>query len=87
MATRTKPTDAQVAERLARRDQDRTEWRDGAALRAIEEARHGTEAAERGLAEAVEAAREEGYSWTAIGLALGGVSKQAAQQRFAPKTR
>jgi hypothetical protein len=82
MPTRTKPTDAQVADRLARRDRSRTNWRDGAPLRRIEKARHATEAAERVLAESVQAARDDGYSWTAIGLALGGVSKQAAQQRF-----
>lgn len=82
MPTRTKPTDAQVADRLARRDRSRTNWRDSAPLRRIEEARHATEAAEQALAEAVRTAHAEGYSWTAIGLALGGISKQAAHQRF-----
>lgn len=82
MTTRTTPTDAQVADRLARRDSSRTPWRDGAPLRRIEKAQRATEAAERALIEAVQAARDEGYSWTAIGLALGGISKQAAQQRF-----
>ena len=82
MATRTKPTDAQVAQRLARRDRSGTPWREGAPLRRIEKARRATDAAERALVEAVRAARDEGYSWTAIGLALGGISKQAAQQRF-----
>lgn len=71
-----------MAERLARRDQTRTDWRDGAALRRIEKARRATEAVERALVDAVHAARDEGYSWTAIGLTLGGVTKQAAQQRF-----
>jgi hypothetical protein len=82
MAMRTKPTDAQVAERLAHRDQTRTDWRSGASLRKIEKARLATDTAERALVDAVHAARDEGYPWTAIGLALGGVSKQAAQQRF-----
>jgi hypothetical protein len=82
MTTRTKPTDAQVADRLARRDRARTPWREGAPLRRIEKAQGATDAAERALVEAVQAARDEGYSWTAIGLALGGISKQAAQQRF-----
>ena len=82
MNTRTKPTDSQVAERLTRRDQGRTDWRDGAALHRIEGARDATAAAHVALVDAVHAAREEGYSWTTIGLALGGVSKQAAQQRF-----
>ncbi len=82
MTTRTKPTDAQVAERLARHDRGRTAWREGAGLRRIEKAQRATEAAERALIDAVKVARDEGYSWTAIGLALGGISKQAAQQRF-----
>ncbi|MEX2099960.1 MAG: hypothetical protein WEB19_00965 [Acidimicrobiia bacterium] len=82
VATRTKPTDAQVAERLARRDQARTSWQSGAPLRRIEKARRATDTAERALVDAVRTARDEGYSWTSIGLALGGVSKQAAQQRF-----
>ena len=82
MATRTKPTDAEVAERLARRDHSRTPWQEGAPLRRIEKTQRATEAAERALIEAVQAARDEGYSWTAIGLSLGGISKQAAQQRF-----
>lgn len=82
MRTHTKPTDAQIAERLARRDRSRTNWRDGAPLQQIEQARHAMEAAEDALAEAVQAARHDGCSWSAIGLALGGVSKQAAQQRF-----
>lgn len=83
MATRTKPADARVAERLVRRNQGRTDWRDGAALRGIEEARHASETAECALVDAVHAARDDGYSWTAIGFALGGISKQAAHQRFA----
>ena len=82
MATRTRPSDAQVAERLAHRDPARTDWRNGAAVRRIEKAQHAAEAAQRSLVAAVHAARDEGYSWTAIGLALGGVSKQAAHQRF-----
>ena len=84
MNIRTKPTDSQVAERLTRRDQGRTDWRDGTPLRRIEAARDATEVAHVALVDAVHAARDEGYSWTAIGLALGGVSKQAAQQRFTP---
>jgi len=82
MTTRTKPTDTQVAKRLARRDRSRTPWREGAPLRRIEKAQRATEAAQRALIEAVQAARDECYSWTAIGLSLGGISKQAAQQRF-----
>jgi hypothetical protein len=82
VTTRTKPTDGRIAERLAGRDRGRDAWRKGAALRRIERSLQATDAAERALADAVRAARSEGYSWTAIGLALGGISKQAAQQRF-----
>ena len=82
MTTRTKRTDAQVAELLANRDRTRDVWREGAALRRIEKALRATETAEQALERAVRAARDLGYSWTAIGLALGGISKQAAQQRF-----
>jgi hypothetical protein len=82
MTTRTKPTDAQIAERLARRNRSRDTWREGVALRRVEKAIREQETAERAIADAVRAARNEGYSWAAIGLALGGISKQAAQQRF-----
>jgi hypothetical protein len=82
MPTRTKPTDAQVADRLARRDRTRTNWRGGAPLRRNEKAQRATKTADRALVAAVKPARDKGYSWTAIGLALGGISKQAAQQRF-----
>jgi hypothetical protein len=83
MTTRTKRSDAEVSERLARRQQNRTNWRDGQALRRIEDATEAAAAVDEELAAAVHAARDEGYSWTVIGLALGGISKQAAQQRFA----
>lgn len=82
MTTRTTPSDAQVAERLARRGRSRTHWNEGAALRRIEKATRTQAAAEQALVDAVQAARDDGYSWAAIGLALGGISKQAAQQRF-----
>lgn len=36
---------------------------------------------ESAIAKAVERAREDGYSWSQIGTALG-VSKQAAQQKY-----
>lgn len=55
---------------------------DGAALRDIATARNRTELAEEELRSAVSVARAEGHSWAAIGAVLGGVSKQAAQQRF-----
>lgn len=55
---------------------------DGAALRGIAGARKRAALAEDELHSAVRAARAEGYSWAEIGAVLGGVSKQAAQQRF-----
>jgi tellurite resistance protein len=55
---------------------------DGAALRDIATARTRTELAEEELRSAVSVARAEGHSWAAIGAVLGGVSRQAAQQRF-----
>ncbi|MFV0318521.1 MAG: hypothetical protein ACK5O2_16365 [Microthrixaceae bacterium] len=55
---------------------------DGAVLRDIAGARKKAVLAEDELRSAVRAARAEGHSWTEIGAVLGGVSKQAAQQRF-----
>ena len=52
------------------------------ALRKVAASRNQVSAAESELASAVAAAREGGHSWAAIGAVLGGVSKQAAQQRF-----
>ena len=82
MTARTRPTDEEITDRLARRDRSLDVWRDGAPLRKIEEARRAVETAELALADAVRSARDDDYSWTAIGMALGGISKQAAQQRF-----
>jgi hypothetical protein len=44
----------------------------------------GAEEADRVLHQAVRGARQAGHSWEAIGTLLG-VSRQAAQQRFAPR--
>jgi hypothetical protein len=51
-------------------------------LALVAAARVGTEEAERLLHAAVAGARRSGHSWEAIGARLG-VSRQAAQQRFA----
>jgi hypothetical protein len=59
-----------------------TTARDATHFRAIIAASEAVDAAESELRAAVRAAREAGDSWTAIGAALG-VSKQAAEQRFA----
>jgi dihydroxyacetone kinase len=59
-----------------------TTARDATHFRAIVAASEAVDAAESELRAAVREAREAGDSWTVIGAALG-VSKQAAQQRFA----
>jgi hypothetical protein len=51
-------------------------------LRALAEANDGLEQAERSVAAAVDVARAAGRSWAQIGMILG-ISRQAAQQRFA----
>lgn len=56
--------------------------RDWSALEAIEEAVEQLRAAEHQLAAAVASARRLGHSWSELGAALG-VTRQAAQQRFA----
>jgi hypothetical protein len=56
-------------------------FRDGALLRRIAAANEAVERARRELDDEVAAAREAGFSWMLIGLALG-TTRQAAQQRF-----
>jgi hypothetical protein len=82
MATRTKRTDEEIADQLEHRDRSLDVWRSAAPLHRITDARNAVVAAEAALADAVRAARDDEYSWLVIGIALGGVSKQAAQQRF-----
>jgi hypothetical protein len=53
-------------------------------LALVAAARVGAEEAERLLHQAVVGARQAGHSWEAIGALLG-TSRQAAQQRFAPR--
>ncbi|MET9567854.1 hypothetical protein ACFYNW_35755 [Streptomyces virginiae] len=53
-------------------------------LRLVDASRVGAEEASRLLREAVHGARAAGHSWDAVGRVLG-VSRQAAQQRFAGK--
>lgn len=52
-------------------------------LRLVEATRVGAEETSRLLREAIGGARSAGHSWDVIGRVLG-VSRQAAQQRFAP---
>ncbi|GAA0274317.1 hypothetical protein GCM10010302_09950 [Streptomyces polychromogenes] len=54
-------------------------------LRLLDASRVGAEEASRLLREAVQGARAAGHSWDTVGRVLG-VSRQAAQQRFAVKT-
>ncbi|MFH7595604.1 hypothetical protein WDV06_10950 [Streptomyces racemochromogenes] len=54
-------------------------------LRLLDASRVGAEEASRLLREAVQTARAAGHSWDTVGRVLG-VSRQAAQQRFAGKT-
>jgi len=58
-----------------------TEARDAKNIRRIIAARKALAAAESELRDAVAAAREDGDSWAAIGLALD-TTRQAAYQRF-----
>ncbi|MFD9408691.1 hypothetical protein ACFWBN_16975 [Streptomyces sp. NPDC059989] len=53
-------------------------------LRLIDASRIGAEESSRLLREAVQGARAAGHSWDTVGRVLG-VSRQAAQQRFADK--
>lgn len=53
-------------------------------LRLLDASRVGAEEASRLLREAVQGARAAGHSWDTVGRVLG-VSRQAAQQRFAGK--
>ncbi len=55
--------------------------RDATHFRRIIAAKEGVARADQELRDAVQAAREAGDSWLAIGMALG-VTKQAAQKRF-----
>lgn len=71
---------AEIADRLANQDED-AQWRDAEPLRRIAEAFHRSAAADAELAKAVEIARADGYSWSAIAAMLG-VSKQTAQVRY-----
>ena len=71
---------AEIAERLAKQV-DEPSWRDAEPLRRIAEAFRRSVAADAEVAEAVRAAREDGYSWAAVAAMLG-VSKQTAQARY-----
>jgi DNA-directed RNA polymerase specialized sigma24 family protein len=71
---------AEIAERLASQN-EQPSWRDAEPLHRIAAAFRRSAAADAELAEAVSAARADGYSWAAIAAMLG-VSKQTAQARY-----
>jgi len=70
---------AEIAERLAH--QEEPSWRDAEPLHRVAEAFRRSVSADVELAEAVKAARADGYSWAGIAAMLG-VSKQTAQVRY-----
>ncbi len=71
---------AEIAERLAHQE-EQPSWRDAEPLHRIAVAFRRSVTADTELAEAVKAARADGYSWAAIAAMLG-VSKQTAQARY-----
>ncbi len=71
---------AEIAERLANRAEEPS-WRDAEPLRRVADAFRRSVAADAEVAEAVQAVRDDGYSWAAIAAMLG-VSKQTAQVRY-----
>jgi hypothetical protein len=71
---------AEIAERLANQE-EQPSWRDAEPLRRVADAFRRSVAADADLAQAVSAARADGYSWAAI-AAMIGVSKQTAQARY-----
>lgn len=71
---------AEIAERLANQEEE-PRWRDAEPLRRIGDAFRHSVTADAELAEAVRAARADGYPWAAIAAMLG-VSKQTAQARY-----
>lgn len=69
-----------IAERLAAQT-DQPQWREAEPLHRIADAFRRSVTADADLAEAVKAARVDGYSWSSIAAMLG-VSKQTAQARY-----
>lgn len=78
------------ADELAQRFEDYEpasgEERDPQAFIALREAVAARADAERGMADAVAAARRAGYSWTVIGSLLG-TTGEAARQRYGKNAR
>jgi hypothetical protein len=75
-----------IAALLEAYEPDPADERDPSVFRALLEASNERARAETALAEAVSRARDEGFSWSLIGSAIG-TSGQAAQQRYGPSRR
>jgi hypothetical protein len=71
----------QLARRFADHEPDPEHIREAEALARVREQVLARSAAERDLAAAVSAARDDGHSWAAIGAMLG-TSGEAARQRY-----
>jgi hypothetical protein len=72
---------ARAEEWLEQLDPGQGGAKDARPLRKVHEAFRAVVADERVLAQAVQDARDAGFSWAAIGNALG-ISRQAALQRY-----
>lgn len=84
--TRTRAQRAQALEEWADRvAPDDLVEADTSALRLISELASRRDAIDEQLVAAVRSARAEGRSWSMIGTMLG-VSKQAAQRKYGPRT-
>ncbi|MSO79345.1 MAG: hypothetical protein EXQ79_07025 [Acidimicrobiia bacterium] len=71
----------ELADYFENLDVDYSKWKDATNLRAARQAFLDRVDAERRIAEAVERARADGFSWFTIG-AMVGTSGEAARQRY-----
>ncbi len=70
----------ELTKRFEELEPDPNQMKDATTLRAVIRAVEARADAERSLAEAVAAARADGFAWSAIGIFLG-TSGEAARQR------
>jgi hypothetical protein len=75
----------ELATRFESHDPDDGDVRDASTLATVRAAFLSRAEAERQLADAVAAARDEGHSWASIG-AMVGTSGEAARQRYGQRT-
>lgn len=76
----------QLAARFEEHDPEEKRAQDAAALRTVRQAFLSRAEAERALADAVAAARDDGHSWASIG-AMVGTSGEAARQRYGQRVK